>query len=110
MLRTAFTTVNTRVVLASSSRAFHATPLAAKTITEKAAETADKVNKSVGKGLASAIEKGEEVTQSTKETLGAATENTKQTAAQAGQKANQAAAGAREGTQDFKHDVKKQVK
>ena len=33
-------------------------------------EVADKANKAVGRGLAGAIEKGEEATEATKETLG----------------------------------------
>ena len=36
-----------------------------------ATEVADNVNKAVGRGLASAIEKGEQVTEATKETIGA---------------------------------------
>lgn len=66
----------------------------------------NQVNKSVGRGLASTIEKGEEATESTKETLGtivlgehfdalltslsgAASAKTQETASVAGQKANQ---------------------
>ncbi|KAI0069981.1 hypothetical protein K474DRAFT_1670532 [Panus rudis PR-1116 ss-1] len=70
MFRTAFTNTSRRVALASTSggaRAFHASPLAAKSATEKVAEVADKVNKSVGKGLASTIEKTEQLAQKTKE-------------------------------------------
>ncbi|KAF8261822.1 hypothetical protein EI94DRAFT_1434377, partial [Lactarius quietus] len=51
-------------------RKLHASPAAFKSATEKAAEVADKLNKSVGKGLASAIETGEQVTEKTKQTLG----------------------------------------
>ncbi|KAI0719133.1 hypothetical protein C8T65DRAFT_569568 [Cerioporus squamosus] len=113
MLRTAFTTT-TRSAVASSSRQFHASP-SAKTITEKVAEVADKVNKKVGKGLASAIEKGEQATEATKENLGICTPGVaKDKAAEAsqvaGQKANQTVAGAREGARDFKHDVQKEAR
>lgn len=90
MFRTAFTSTNIRVALLSSSRrAVHSSPVAGKTTKEKVVEVADKVrslayiivigfhnagssqvNKSVGRGLASAIETGEHVTEVTKETLG----------------------------------------
>ncbi|KAI9450507.1 hypothetical protein BJY52DRAFT_1302232 [Lactarius psammicola] len=52
-------------------RQLHASPAAFKTTTEKVAEVADKVNKTVGRGLASALETGEQVTEKTKQTLGA---------------------------------------
>ncbi|EKM60711.1 uncharacterized protein PHACADRAFT_83001 [Phanerochaete carnosa HHB-10118-sp] len=99
-------------------------------------EAADKVNKQAGRGLASTIEKGEDVTEKTKETLGkpewspsyvtlhgagTASAQTKQTAARTAQeteetanvakhKANQTAAGAREGKEDFKADVQKELR
>lgn len=149
LLRTALVSSNARVVFASSStslRSFHASPLAAKSATEKVKEVADnvrrptyrpvewnpdvlsQVNKSVGRGLASAIEKGEEVSEATKETVGtshqasrsrspsdimctgATTEKVKQSADVAGQKANQTAAGLKEGKEDFKKDVRKEVR
>lgn len=89
-LRTAFASVNTRIVFASRSRAFHASPVAAKTATEKVKEVADQVlsiallltwigylsiwwnqvNKTLGQKLAAGIEKGEELTEKTKETVG----------------------------------------
>lgn len=87
MFRTAFS-ASARSAVASSSRGLHSTPAAFK-VTEKVAEVADKVrslltaqprteysgsglkvNKKVGQTLASAIEKGEEATEKTKETLG----------------------------------------
>ncbi|KAK7694204.1 hypothetical protein QCA50_001384 [Cerrena zonata] len=106
-LRTAFASVNTRIVFASRSRAFHASPVAAKTATEKVKEVADQVNKTLGQKLAAGIEKGEELTEKTKETVGVAKEKTKETSEVVGQKANQAAAGARQGTEDFKKEVRK---
>ncbi|RDX56303.1 hypothetical protein OH76DRAFT_1468631 [Lentinus brumalis] len=110
MLRTAFTTT-ARSAVASGSRQFHASPLARdKTVTEKVAEVADKVNKKVGQGLASVIEKGEKATEATKENLGVAKDKAAEAAQVAGQKANQTAAGAREGARDFKHDVKKEAR
>ncbi|KAG5729785.1 hypothetical protein E4T56_gene977 [Termitomyces sp. T112] len=72
----------------TSSRAFRSTR-PAKTVTEKVSEVADKVNKEVGKRLASAIEKGEKVTQSTKETLGTAASKSKDKADQAIHEAEQ---------------------
>jgi len=59
-----------RISLRPPSQYFHASPIAYKTATEKVADVADKVNKSVGRGLASAIESGEQVTEKTKEALG----------------------------------------
>lgn len=55
----------------------HDSHVASKTVTEKVAGVADKVNKKVGQGLASAIEAGERATEKTKETLGSSTETAK---------------------------------
>ncbi|KAI0292245.1 hypothetical protein B0F90DRAFT_283385 [Multifurca ochricompacta] len=70
--------IPTRITLAYAARTslltarhLHASPVACKTATEKVTEVADKVNKSVGRGLESAIETGEQVTEKTKQTLGA---------------------------------------
>ncbi|KAI0771007.1 hypothetical protein BD413DRAFT_476691 [Trametes elegans] len=114
MLRTAFA-ATTRSAVASSSRSFHSSPAAYK-VTEKVAEVADKVNKKVGQGLASAIEKGEQATEKTKETIGrcmlfwVAKEKASEASTVVGQKANQTAAGARQGAQDFKSDVEKEAR
>ncbi|KAG2345319.1 hypothetical protein BDR05DRAFT_880646 [Suillus weaverae] len=62
-------TSNARVCTASYTRSIHATP-AASTVTEKVSEMANKVNKKVGQGLASAIETGEKAAGKTKEALG----------------------------------------
>ncbi|KAI0273178.1 hypothetical protein BGY98DRAFT_1099486 [Russula aff. rugulosa BPL654] len=71
MFRRAISVTPTRVSLyPTSTRWLHVSPIVSKTTTEKAAEVADKVNKSVGQGLASAIETGEQVTEKTRETLG----------------------------------------
>ncbi|KAI0067547.1 hypothetical protein BV25DRAFT_1818905 [Artomyces pyxidatus] len=59
-----------RAAFAPAARQLHASPIAAKTATEKVSEVADKVNKSLGQGLASAIETGEKATEKTKQTLG----------------------------------------
>ncbi|KAH0590255.1 hypothetical protein H2248_000425 [Termitomyces sp. 'cryptogamus'] len=112
----------------TSSRAFRSTR-PAKTVTEKVSEVADKVNKEVGKRLASAIEKGEKVTQSTKETLGTAASKSKDKADQAiheaeqvyddvgdqakhtskaaSQKLNQTAAKAKEEKEDIQREMTK---
>ncbi|KAF8898339.1 hypothetical protein BD779DRAFT_1483413, partial [Infundibulicybe gibba] len=94
---------------ASASRSLHSTPVAAKTVTEKVSEVAENVNKSVGRGLASAIETGEKATENTKETLGSAAQQTKDKADHAsnvaGQKTNQAAAGAHEAKKDFQRKL-----
>jgi len=80
-------------------------------VTEKAKDVADTVNKKVGQGLASAIDKGENVTQSAKEAVGLAADTTKEKSKKAAdlakQKGNQAAVGAREAKEDFKKEVKK---
>jgi len=112
MLRNALATTAPAVrstTLAARSRAFHVSPIAGKSATEKVKEAASKVNMSVGKGLASAIEKGEEATETTKDTLAPAVGKAKELTGQASQKANQTSAGVREGAQDFKHDVKKEA-
>ncbi|KAF9040361.1 hypothetical protein BDZ89DRAFT_1109876 [Hymenopellis radicata] len=92
-------------------RSLHTTPVARKTVTEKVSEMADSVNKKLGKGLASALETGEQATKATKETLGSTVESAKQkskdTANVAGQKMNQAEAGAREAKQDIEKEVRK---
>ncbi|PCH33248.1 hypothetical protein WOLCODRAFT_93180 [Wolfiporia cocos MD-104 SS10] len=112
MLRTAF--ASTAPAVRGSTRAFHGTPAAAKSATETVKEVADKVNKSVGRGLASAIEKGEEATEASKETLRrwsrARYMRTIEVTSHASQKANRTSAGVREGTQDFKHDVQKEAR
>jgi len=108
MLRTALAPAARRTAVAA--RGFHASPAAHKSATEKVAEVADKVNKSVGRTLASAIETGESATESTKQAVGTASEKTKEASGVAGQKANQTAAGAREGAQDFKEDVAKEAR
>ncbi|EPQ61025.1 hypothetical protein GLOTRDRAFT_109267 [Gloeophyllum trabeum ATCC 11539] len=95
----------------AGSRQLHSSPVAYKSVTEKVKEVGDKVNKSLGKGLAGAIEKGEKATEATKETLGTTAEQAKQKTSEAstvaGQKANETAAKAREGKDDtneaFKH-------
>jgi len=71
-------TVRTSLLL--TTRRLHASPITSKTATEKVSEVADKVNKSVGRGLASAIETGEQVTEKTKETYGVAKDSTKSAA------------------------------
>jgi len=94
-----------------AARQLHSSPVAGKTVTEKVTEVADKVNKSVGKGLASAIDTGEKVVDSTKHSLGStkrkatdttqekinqASESTKQAAENTRQKFNQATGEARD--------------
>ncbi|KAK7468598.1 hypothetical protein VKT23_003102 [Stygiomarasmius scandens] len=106
MYRSAFSSV-TRPLVASSARTIHSSPISRKTATEKISEVADNVNKKVGKGLAAAIDKGEEATNATKDALGSGSEAAKEKSKEAGQKANQAAAGAREAKDAFKKEVKK---
>ncbi|KII86376.1 hypothetical protein PLICRDRAFT_144064 [Plicaturopsis crispa FD-325 SS-3] len=104
---TARASTQARSAIPYRAAALHSTPVAQKTITEKAAEVADTVNKKVGQGLSSALETGEKAADKTKGAVGSATEETKKKAHQAGQKSNQAVAGAREGADDFKREVKK---
>lgn len=104
------------------SRTLHSSPVAFKTATDKAKDVAHDVNMKVGQGLASAIEKGEQVTEKAKEAVGATTKDAKakaeqastqakqtaeQATAQAKQKGNQAAAGAYEAKEDFKKELRK---
>ncbi|KAF8221778.1 hypothetical protein L208DRAFT_1414530 [Tricholoma matsutake] len=93
------------------SRALHSTPVSLKSMTEKVSEVADKVNKKVGEGLASAIDAGEKATKATKatkESLGSTAAETKEKAEHASdQKANQAATGAHEAKEHFKKEVRK---
>ncbi|RDB29636.1 hypothetical protein Hypma_015134 [Hypsizygus marmoreus] len=92
MFNTLISSVRSAAVRTSfvNARTFHASPAAAKTVTEKVSEVADKVNKNVGKGLASAIETGEKATQTTKEALGSASEQTKEKAEHASSVAEKA--------------------
>ncbi|KAF7340047.1 F1 atpase assembly protein 11 [Mycena venus] len=87
------------------ARSFHATPVPQKTVTEKVSEVADTVNKKLGKGLASAIETGQEAAASTKDTVSSTAEQGKKKAGEAatvvGQKKNEAAASARETKDDL---------
>ncbi|KAF9786062.1 hypothetical protein BJ322DRAFT_1107929 [Thelephora terrestris] len=55
-----------------AARQLHASPVVGKSVTEKVTDVAGKVNKSVGKGLAGAIDSGEKVMDSTKQSLGSA--------------------------------------
>ncbi|KAJ3751008.1 hypothetical protein DFH05DRAFT_1519165 [Lentinula detonsa] len=100
-------TTISRVSATSSVRAFHASPTASKTITEKVSEVADNMNKKLGKGLASAIDKGEQATASTQDSLANAARKTQESATAAKQKANQASAGATQAKEDFKKEVNK---
>ncbi|KAF9569862.1 hypothetical protein CPC08DRAFT_756839 [Agrocybe pediades] len=114
MFRTSFTSQATKAVV--GARRLHASPVARKTVTEKVTEVADKLNKGIGKGLASAIDKGEEVTQSAKETIDTASKQTKQQAnvgeaklKEKGQelkeKGHEAAGTARKVKEDVKRDL-----
>ncbi|KIJ68789.1 hypothetical protein HYDPIDRAFT_37223 [Hydnomerulius pinastri MD-312] len=109
------------------TRHIHVTSVASKSVTGKVSEVADKLNKKVGQGLASAIETGEKATEKTKETLGSSTETAKQkaehakqaahetgehakqtaqqTGEQAKQKVNEAGSKARETKEDVKRDL-----
>ncbi|KAG8831284.1 hypothetical protein FRC17_003362 [Serendipita sp. 399] len=119
MFRVALARSTRTLTVSQPSRMLHSTPQALKTVTEKAKEVAsnrltfppNKVNLKVGQGLASAIETGEQATQSAKETLGQKTEEaseaTQKAADIAKQKGNQAAAGATEAKEDFKKELRK---
>ncbi|KAF8203142.1 hypothetical protein BJ912DRAFT_942981 [Pholiota molesta] len=85
MFRTTATSLASRATVCTRSRrAFHASPAAQKTpLTEKVAEVADKVNRTVGKSLADALDKGEKATYKAKETLVSTAEQTKKKAEEA---------------------------
>ncbi|KAG8762546.1 hypothetical protein FRC20_008034, partial [Serendipita sp. 405] len=111
MFRVAFArSTRTLTAVSRPSRTFHSTPQALKTVTEQAKEAASTVNQKVGQGLAAAIDKGEQLTESTKETLGQKKDEASETAQKAGnlarQKSNQAAAGATEAKEDIKKEFK----
>ncbi|KAH9836574.1 uncharacterized protein C8Q71DRAFT_758592 [Rhodofomes roseus] len=130
MLRNAL--ASTTPAVRAGTRAFRVSPAASKSATEKVKEVASDVNIKVGRTLASAIEKGEEATEATKETLapaaqkakevtgqasqkasqatGQASQKASQATGQASQKANQTSAGVKEGARDFKEDVKKEAR
>ncbi|KAK0246405.1 hypothetical protein EDD85DRAFT_56235 [Armillaria nabsnona] len=95
----------------SASSFLHTTPVARKTLTEKASDAADTVNKKLGKGLASAIEGGEKAAAATKDTLTSATHTTKEKASEtskvAGQKMNQAESGVRETKEKAEKELRK---
>jgi len=92
-----------------AGRQLHSSPVARKTVTEKVSEVADKVNKSVGKGLAGAIDTGEKAVDSTKDTLG----STKRKASSASQdaqgmaqeKMNQASESTKQATENTKQKL-----
>ncbi|KAJ3502314.1 hypothetical protein NLJ89_g8946 [Agrocybe chaxingu] len=93
-------TAGIRAATAVSRRFFHASPISRKTVTEKASEVAQKANKKLGKGLASALDKGEKATYAAKDSIdsvaGTAEKKAKEAGTAAKQKGNQAAAGAKE--------------
>ncbi|PPQ88099.1 hypothetical protein CVT25_014397 [Psilocybe cyanescens] len=107
MFRTTLSSTTSKAAIAS--RQFHCSPAARKTVTEKVSELADKVNKGVGAGLASAIDKGEQATNAAKETLDATSKETKQKAKETGttikQEDNEAAAT----TRKVKEDISKNL-
>jgi len=85
--------------------------VAAKTVKETVSEVADKVNKGLGKGLASAIDKGERATRATQETLGTAkskdpgSDATKQEMNKASEKVDQAASSAKKVKEDVQGGI-----
>jgi len=90
-----------------SARCFSTTSVARKTPVETVKETADAVNKKVGKGLAAAIDKTEHAATATKEALGVGAKETKhkvdQAAASTKATAHTAAAKTNEKTAHVKH-------
>ncbi|KAG9018947.1 hypothetical protein FRB90_007938 [Tulasnella sp. 427] len=97
----------TRNIARSATRAFSTTPVARKTMTDSVKETADAVNKKVGKGLADAIETTEKGAQAAKESLGVGAKESKHKIDQAAEttkaKANVTAAKTSEKTTQAKH-------
>ncbi|KAF8320030.1 hypothetical protein DL93DRAFT_1923051 [Clavulina sp. PMI_390] len=83
-----------------TARPISSSSVRSKTVTESAKDTLNSVNMKVGKGLASAIETGEDLTKKTKDAVAGGTEEAKAKAEQgattASQKGNQAAADARQ--------------
>ncbi|KAI0809268.1 hypothetical protein BC629DRAFT_1590330 [Irpex lacteus] len=122
MIRSTISSFARTAVASSSRRAFHTTPIAARTVSE----TAQDVNLKVGKSLASAIEKGEQAADATKQAVGGssvkevADKVNKSVGRVASAKAQEklpllaksqpGCAGVREGKEDFKQDVKKELR
>ncbi|KAF9650687.1 hypothetical protein BDM02DRAFT_3111730 [Thelephora ganbajun] len=105
MIRTTLTRSSiSRSVIAA--RQLHSSPVVGKTVAEKVTEVADKVNKSVGKGLASAIDTGEKVVHSTKHTFGSAkrkaTDATQDAQGMAQEKVNQASESTKQATENVR--------
>ncbi|KAF8665104.1 hypothetical protein AX16_000571 [Volvariella volvacea WC 439] len=86
-------------------RMLHSTPVACKTVGEKVSEVADKVNRKVGKGLASAIDKGEQATYATKEKLEHLTSQTEEKADQAKESVEEQAKKTADKAQRIKKDA-----
>jgi len=90
-----------------SVRTFSTTPVARKTTVDSIKETADAVNKKVGKGLASAIDKTEVAADKTKEALGVGAKDAKHKVDQAAEttkeKAHVGAAKTNAKTTEVKH-------
>jgi len=90
-----------------SARCFSTTPAVRKTTVDTVKETADVVNKKVGQGLASAIDKTEHAAHATKEALGVGAKDTKRKVDQAADttkaKAHVAAAKTNEAATHTKH-------
>jgi len=94
-----------------AARSIHTSPVARRTVTEAVKETVQKVNIGVGQTLAKGIEKGEEATATTQETVGAKAQEAKQktdeASATVSHKAGQAKQGAKEAKQDLEKNLKK---
>ncbi|ETW78376.1 hypothetical protein HETIRDRAFT_421111 [Heterobasidion irregulare TC 32-1] len=92
------------------SRQLHATPTAAKTVTEKVSEVADTVNKKVGKGLASALDAGEEVTEKSKQVLGTSKEKAQEATDAVKEKTSEGTAQAAQKKNELESDVKQSIR
>ncbi|KAK7064613.1 F1 atpase assembly protein 11 [Favolaschia claudopus] len=88
MFRSTIARTNVSRSAAAYARSFHASYPASKTIKENVADAADTVNKKLGRGLASAIETGQDAAAATKETLSSKTEEGKKKAGEAANAVN----------------------
>ncbi|VDB86814.1 unnamed protein product [Peniophora sp. CBMAI 1063] len=90
MYSRAIAAARTAAPAVARARMIHASPVAAKTVTESVADAAKKADKVTGEKLAAGLDKAQGASQKTKETLGYAKENPEQVVNQAKQKGYEA--------------------
>ncbi|KAF8634416.1 hypothetical protein AX15_000867 [Amanita polypyramis BW_CC] len=111
MFRVILRCANSLSQIPTPTRLLHSSPVAAKSVTDKVSEAADKVSKRMGKGLASAIEAGEKAAQTAKDSMGSVAQETKSKTEDmkknTKQTANKLADDARQAKSDVEHEMRK---